>query len=47
MLLSLSNAALAHAIGLGVGAATAVSLGTLYMPMSAFAPWTLKLFESF
>lgn len=36
VLFSLSNASLAHAIGLGVGAATAVSLGTLYMPMSAF-----------
>lgn len=36
VLFSLSNAAIAHAIGLGVGAATAVSLGTLYMPMSAF-----------
>lgn len=36
VLFSLSNASLAHAIGLGIGAATAVSLGTLYMPMSAF-----------
>ncbi|CAK9061915.1 unnamed protein product [Durusdinium trenchii] len=35
VLFSLSNAALAHAIGLGIGAATAVALGSLYMPMSA------------
>ncbi|CAJ1392966.1 unnamed protein product [Effrenium voratum] len=36
VLFALSSACFAHAISLGVGAATAVSLNSLYMPMSAF-----------
>ncbi|CAE7353708.1 unnamed protein product [Symbiodinium natans] len=35
-LFSLGSASMAHAFSLGVGAATAVALNTLYMPMCAF-----------